>query len=161
MVYTDQFKQDLTAVSTNETFLLLLDIYHPTWGQTPPAPYTFHIVNDILGHDVSGITYEPYAFKFTAPQNNTSGATASLELDDVDRRFTMALRGIISRPTCTISLVKASDMTVVEGDAFVFLMHNMKVTKATVTFDLVKETILNNALSGYSIDSIDFPGFFS
>jgi hypothetical protein len=155
---TEQFKEQITAVSTDETFLLLLDITHPD----PTYGFTFHIVNDIIGHDVGGTIYEPYAFSFVAPKTTATGATASLVLDDVDRRFAVALSRVPSpQPTCTITLVKASDMTVAELDPWVFNLGKMNVSSATVTMDLLKETVLNNALSGFNIDATNFPGFFS
>lgn len=152
---TDTFKEQLTPPSTAEVFLFLLDIDHPSFA----TPY--HIVNDIVGHTVGGVVYEPYGFNFNLP-SSANGATASIELDDIDRRFTASFRSIASPATMTISLVSDRDMTIVEMDdgPLVYKLVNVKISGTTVTGDLKKDTILDNKLSGFYINSEDFPGFF-
>ena len=152
---TEEFKKQITPPSTAEVFLFLLDISHPDWAQ----PY--HVINDIVGHTINGVYYEPYGFEFVAPAS-TNNLVSSISLDDVDRRFTAALRGIVSPPTVTISLVSDRDFTVVEADGpWEFLMNNIQITGTIVTGELSKDSILNNKLSGHYVSSENFPGLFS
>lgn len=151
---TDAFKEQLTPPSTAEVFLFLLVIEHDDWAQ----PY--HIVNDIVGHTVSGTVYEPYGFEFQLPTSNT-GAKASIVLDDIDRRFTASLRSINSPPTVTITLVSDRDMTIAEADSpWEYKLVDTSISGTNVTGNLKKDTVLDNKLSGHYISSGNFPGFF-
>lgn len=149
---TEEFKKQLTPPSTAEVFLLLLTIEHDDWEE----PY--HIINDIVGHTVDGVFYEPYAFQFVP--SATESVDASLELDDIDRRFTASLRPILSPPTVTISLVSDRDMEIIEEGPWEYNLTKIVISGTTVTADLEQDTILDNNLTGHIISSTDFPGFF-
>jgi hypothetical protein len=152
---TNDFRKAITDLTTSEVILLLLKIEHDTW--TEP----FYLVNNLTAITSNGQLYEPYGFNFSAPSSASSGqAVASVTIDDVDRRFTAAMRQIITNAQVTVSLIRASDPNTLELDPWVFELDVVSVQGSNITADLRKETILNNNLTGHVINADTFPGLF-
>lgn len=95
--------QAVLAGWTDETFLELLSVTHPSIAQP------IRLVNDYQELVSNSETYSPFPFQAqTHVRSEERTAEATLTCDAVDLRLVRALRGLVGRPSVQYSVVMAS-----------------------------------------------------
>lgn len=129
--------ESLYAPETGEVWLQLVTIDHDDLV-TP-----IRIVNNTEDIVSDGQTFEACAFPSLLP-GSTDGELPSVELtvDNVDRRFTDAVRSITTPFTLTVEIVRASDPDVIEGGPYVYESRTFRLTAETLRIELTTESLM-------------------
>lgn len=150
---TNTTKKELLAQETGEVFCNLLVLSHPSWSM----PLRF--VDDTQGITIGGVAYEAKGFDFTPPDADASDATATVEIEDVDRRIMTVLQRSEDAPEITLSCVRRSEPdTPVDGPYSYDLSNLSAGGKGTLKLSLVRKSALSYNASPASYTNINFPG---
>lgn len=151
-----EFLKALFAANTDITPLMLLTISHPDFEQ--PARVVLN-TEDVISR---GERYLASYFKATPPLDSGDElASVTLEIDNVDREMTLALRTIQSPPKVTLEVVTNQLPDVVELGPFDFELKDVNYDTLKVTGTLAYEDILNEGFPSGAYNPSDFPGLFS
>lgn len=154
---TPEFTKSIMNLATDVVVLVTLDISHPDWTED------LHLVNNNVAITSGATIYEPYGFEFIpANPSQDSTTSATLTIEDIDRRLTLGLRSVTSPADISINVVSVDNVGVVtiEMGPFDFSIRDTTINGSAINLSLKTPSVLDNRLSGYYIDSIDFPGFF-
>lgn len=150
------FRKAVQARETEEAFLLLLTLTHPSL----PAP--IRVVNDGADLVVGALTFQRFPFMVTlAPEVEDQPPRAQLEICNVDRQIVTALRTVNGDPIAVeISMVMASSPTVIEAGPYQFTLRDTTYDAMVVTGTLTYEDILNRACPPRTMTPAAAPGLF-
>ena len=129
------FKQASNAVETGEVFLSLLEFTHSD------MPEPIYFVDNTVAVVSNGITYEPYPFRITLPEDK-QGVLPSVQLtiDNVDQRLIEAVRGFSNPPVVTLKIILASEPDNIEIQLDNLKLRNLTFNAFTITGSLVLDS---------------------
>jgi hypothetical protein len=147
--------QAVLARETGEVFLVLLKIEHPSI--TP-----IRIVNNTETVVITDGTYNPYPFEAVLPDDTDNPSPlVQLRIDNCDRAVIEQIRSIVGVPTCTMSVVLASNPNVVEVGPFVFSILHADYDALTINARIgYEEDFLNQAVPAQSYTPTNSQGLF-
>lgn len=150
------FRRAVQARETDEAFLLLLTLTHPS------LPTAIRVVNDGVDHVIGLETFQRFPFQVTlAPEVEDQPPRAQLEICNVDRQIVTALRSVSGDPiTVEISMVMASSPTVVEAGPYRFQLRDTSYDAMVVSGTLTYEDILNRPFPPRTMTPAAAPGLF-
>lgn len=152
---SDVFKRAIFASETDEVFLALVQIDHPSLAA--PIRVTSDGVDTVVGAD----TYVSFPFDLILPDDaDDRPPVATLRIDNVDRTIVETIRSITSPPTVTIRVVLASDPTVTEVEFSDFELRDVQYDALVVEGRLTLESFLDEPYPGARFDPSRFPGLF-
>lgn len=151
------FRQAATAPTTEEVFLMLLEIDHPTLGSP------IRVVNNNESITSNSNTYLPFHFEVALPDDREDTINeVDLRIDNVDRQIVTAIRQINSPADVTLQVVLASTPNTVEAGPYTFTMRNVQWDARFVTGKLVfSDDPLNTRFPDGTFTPGDFPALFS
>lgn len=144
----------LTAENTDEVWVVLLTIDHPTL--TDPI----RVANnneDVTSNDALYIGL-PFSIELPGEDADEPG-TASIQVPNVDREIVAAARGVTGRASATIEVVLASQPDLIEVGFYGLEMTEVEWDASTVRGRLRFEQIMTEPLSPI-ITPERFPGVF-
>jgi hypothetical protein len=152
---TPALKKALFAAQTGEVILPLLTVTHPD------MPEPIRVVRNTEDVTSRGHLYRGLAFGIPLPRDDgeTQG-TVRITLDNVDQRFTEAVRTTQTPAEAVIEFVLASDPDTVEAGPWTFTARSVAWNAQTVEFDLGYEDVLNAQHLVHSLDPNTAPGMF-
>jgi len=143
------------AQSTDEAYLVLLDIVHETG--------TFRICNNSTDVSYGGVTYFTYPFDIILPTNESEKVPAAqLTIDNVSRTLIDELRTQSSHMTAAIRIVAASDMVAGEHCAMWVEMQvrSVEYNSTSISCRLTNENYLAEPFPKGLFTQDSFPGLF-
>lgn len=145
------------AEQTGEAVVTLLTFSAASW----PDPIRVCDAGEDVESRSMVFTYFP--FKLERPgDDGESPPTASLVVDNVDRRIVEAVRQLTGELTVTVETVLASDPDVVEEGPISVVMRNVEYDASTVRGDLFpEEDLLNEPCPADTYTPGRFPGLFA
>lgn len=150
---TPATRKELLAQETGEVFCNLVVFSHPSWT----APLRF--VDDTVGIMVGGVAYAARGFDFNPPDADASDASATVEIEDVDRLITARLQSLEGTPEITLSCIRRGDpASPVDGPYAYDLSGMTQGGKGTVKLSLVRRSMLSYNASPSSYSNVNFPG---
>lgn len=151
---SDNFKQQILALSSSNAFLYLFEIDHV--DLTTP----FRIVNNNKSITSNGIIYDPLAFTLILPNKADQIPKSKLVIDNVDRQIYDVINAITGELTGKISLIMSSDPDTVELGPIEFKITNVTFDANRANFDLQFEDNLSLKYPGFDFTPNLFPGLF-
>lgn len=145
------------AEQTGEAVITLLTLSSPTW----PVPIRVCDAGETVVSRSE--EYSHFPFKLERPgEDGEAPPTASLTIDNVDRRIVEAVRQLTGDLTVTVETVLASDPDAVEEGPISVVMRNVEYDASTVRGDLYpEEDLLNEPCPADSYTPGRFPGLFA
>lgn len=154
---SDTARRAISSQETDEIFLVIAKIDHSTFD----APLLFvNNLEDIIRDDG---TYIGYPFSITLPiLGEDNLPTITLNIDNVDKRISIALQSLQTAPSVDISVVLASAPNTVEAGPFECLLRHVEVPLigGVVTATLNFEDLLNEPFPSGSFTPATAPGLF-
>lgn len=157
-------RRAINAQETDEVFLLLLTLSHPS------LPEPIRVVDNTVNITSRGHTYVAYPFKIDLPDDAPDESPrVRLEIDNVgvpddadplQRRVSDYIRAIDSPFTCALEIVLASTPDVVEAGPFEVKATSAEYDVMTVSAELGYEDLLNEPFPGDSFIPATHPGLF-
>lgn len=151
---SDNFKQQILALSSSNAFFYLFEIDHV--DLTTP----FRIVNNTQSITSNGIVYEPLAFTLVLPNKADDIPKSKLVIDNVDRQIYDVIDAIEGELTGSVSLIMSSDPDTVELGPIEFKITNVTFDKNRASFDLTFEDNLSLKYPAFDFTPNLFPGLF-
>lgn len=139
---------------TEEVWLLILKITHPALAEP------IRVVNNTENITSNGELYLAAAFKMDLPDDTEGVPSVDIEIDNVDRAITDAVRAISSPPSVVLSVILASTPDVIEAGPFDMTLASVDYNALKVTGTLIYEDILNEPFPGESFNPAKYPGLF-
>lgn len=142
------------AEATNEAWLVLLTIAHPTLSQP------IRLVNNNEDITSRNHVYTALSFEVELPNADPdSPPKARLRIDNVSREIIKTIREIQSPPTITLEVILASQPNTVEVTYTDMTLRNVDYDVASVSGDLSFESIFTEPIT-YTMTPSRFPGLF-
>jgi hypothetical protein len=130
------------AADTDEVWLLLLTIEHPTLA----TPLRF--VNNLESVTSRGNLYQAFPFEIELPgQDPESIGEARVKLDNIDRSIVASLRAMTVPPTATFEIILASQPDVIEASFEGLTLRNTDYDALSVRGVLRFEDIVSEPVS--------------
>lgn len=141
-------KQEAIKVSSGRVLLRFIEV-------------TFDgIVYKFVNNPVDVGAYNASNFKFVIPnKSNDYDLTTQLVIDNIDRVITSKIRSVLGE-TIPVKLWYAfSDTpTTYEVGAYNMRLSDANITAQTITLSAYTPNILQNQLTGFTMNTEDFPG---
>ena len=151
-----EFREGLYAQTTDEVFLLLVEI-----ESTEIKEGIVRFVNNPVDIVSNGETYYASAFRCVLPdEKEDSPPRATIEIDNVDRRIGLAIRGMQDRPRFTFKIVRASAPDDIEIEFNEFVLDSATIDKLVLTGTIGVSSVLNQTFPKDSYTPSLFPGMF-
>jgi hypothetical protein len=149
---SNTFKAAFFAQQTGEVPLILLQIVHAD------LPATICLVNNTADVTSNAVLYTAFPFQINIPCDDEEGTMPSVQLEicNVDRSITQAIRNIDSPPTIRAAIILWSDQDTIEAGWWEFTLKNVNYTAEVVTGDLGYEEILNDGFPEGSFTPEEF-----
>lgn len=148
-------RRALFAQETDQVFLLLLTIAHPS------LTASIRCVDNTEDIVSRGETYIAFPFEITLPdERDETPPRMRLRIDNVDRSIVQAVRTIQSPPTITLEVVLAASPSTIEARFDGFQLRQTTYDALTVEGDLEAEAVLSEPFPAGSFIPSDFPGLF-
>lgn len=149
------FRAAAYARETSQVFLTLLVIDHADLA-TP-----IRVVNNNTSVMSGGYTYTPFPFRVDFPQDSPDELpSVQLQIDNVSRDITVAIRTITGRPSATLYVVLASSPDTIDYGPVVCSITNVSVTDTLITAAMGGEDMLNTRYPKDLITPQTLPGLF-
>ncbi len=150
------FMQAMFSQQTGEAPVLLVEIDHTSLDD--PIRVTDYDVDITSNGDV----YVAFPFMIVLPTDIEGGAPrAKITIDNVDRSIVQAMREASGLPpTCTISLVLASDPDTIEATFPGFVMRNVSYNALTIEAELTLDVLTFEPFPAGRFRPGAFPGLF-
>lgn len=151
--------------STGEVPVLLLTIDHaltvPIRVSTDNAD-TFDVDGEtVRGTISSGQNFIYYPMEIILPDDSEDSVTsASLVIDNIDRKIMREIRQMSDSPTVTMQVVLASSPDTIEAEFDNFKFDSISADALTITGQLSLEHFFREPFPGTSMLPSNFPGLF-
>lgn len=161
---SETFKRAVFAQQTDEVFICLVTITHPSF--TAPIriasdPFEVLPIAGVRGVVSRGEEYVYLPFEIKLPSQDETGISrASLSVDNVDREIVSAVRGADSALGITIEVVMSSDVDVPEVAIQNFRLDRVTYDAFTVSGDISVEYFDLEPFPARRFTPSDFPGLF-
>ena len=119
--------EELLAQHTNEVYLHIVKIDHADLGS--PLRFVDNTV-DIVRSDG---TYTAAAFRVQLPAEDDQAPQIRLTIDNVDQSIIQVLRSLASRPSLSISVIRASNPNTIEIGPFDVTLSQFDYDKYSIT----------------------------
>jgi len=140
--------------STDAAFFFLLTVW------TPGDP-EIHLVNNLEPVTSRGITFEPYPFSLTLPNDDTTKTpTVTLTIDNVDRRLIELIRGLPTAPNVKVELVTNKFPDLVEREIDYLKVRTVDYDAFRITFTLEIQNVMARQFPAGSYDPVQFSDLF-
>lgn len=147
--------------------ILLMTITHSSLSEpirvsTDPTQRVIETTTDVIYGTISnGETYLFYPLSLSLPSEADEGpANMRIEIDNIHRDLTPAVRGLNSPPSVTTDIVLSSDVDNVIATWPEYLLVNWEMNAMTISGDLMLETLVAEPYPAGSFNPADFPGAF-
>lgn len=152
---TQEGLEALMAQDTEEVFLVLLTLSHPS------LLADICVVNNTEDIVSNGVTYIAFPFELTLPNDQyASNVRSQLRIDNVDRQIVQAIRSINTAPDVSFKIVRAASPDTAEATFPNFKLSNVTYDAQTVSGELVLEEYENEPYPGDDFTPANFPGLF-
>ncbi len=149
------FRQAIYSESTDETFIVLLEIDHTSLA----APIRV-CKNDVDITSNSNV-FTAYNFEIELPSDEDGNIPqAQLSIDNVDQALTEAIRAIDTPPSVRIMIVLGSDPDTIEVDFPDFVFTNISYNAFTITGTISVENFMNEPFPGDVFTPSMYPALF-
>lgn len=152
------------AQQTENAFILLLTIDHPTYAEPIRIcsdPYEVLPMAGVRGIISRGIEYVFLPFEFQLPNSDDTGLSrARLSIDNVDRQIVAAVRTADSAISIGMEIVTSRDPDVVEVSMQGFKLDNIEYNAMRVNGDISMEYFDLEPFPAGRFTPSDFPGLF-
>jgi len=143
------------AQQTDEVFLVLLEVDHPSLG----TPLRF--VNDSQDIVSELNTYTAFPFEVKLPDDQEGREPrAEVRIDNVSRELIDEIRSIQDPFTITFRVVLASSPSTIEWGPLEFLSQGVVYDANQITFAVVYSVFAEEPFPYQVFDTINFPGMF-
>ncbi len=150
---TSETKEAIFASETGQVMISLVTINHDDM----PAP--LRVCNNTEDVISNGETFVASAFDVDMPiQDGTSVPEMRVLLDNVDQRFTAAIRSALGFPTITLELVRAAAPDVVEQGPYELQLLNATIDHLVIEGQFGRPNLLNQTYPGETFNAENFPG---
>jgi hypothetical protein len=147
-------KRAAFASQTEQVFLLLLTITHPTM----PA---IRVVNNTETIVSNGETFVAFPFEINLPDMHEDRQPyMQLRISNVDRQIVQAIRTLTSPPLVRVDVVVASQPDTIEATFPDFSLRSVDYDALMVEGRLTLDDILSEPYPSGSMNPQDFPGLF-
>ena len=146
--------QSVNAEQTDEVWLVLLEITHPSLV-TP-----IRVVNNTQPIVSNGNTYLASAFNLTLPDDVQGLSFVEIEIDNVDRVIVDTIRALATPPSVSLFVVLADTPDSIEFGPHQMKLSDVDYNASTVKGTLIYEDLLNEPFPGRSFDKSRYPGLF-
>jgi hypothetical protein len=146
----------MNAQQTNAIILPLLTIDHAD------LPTPIRLVRNTQNIVSRSNTYTAFLFQMNMPQETGDKIPSmKLTLDNVDRRFTAALRSLNTPATVTYEAILADSPNEVEVGPYNYTMSQINIDESEITIELTFEDLLNATIPNEVVNPLGFPGVFA
>jgi len=143
------------AQQTDEVFLVLLEVDHPSLG----TPIRF--VNNNENITSNSNVYTAFPFEVTLPDDQESREPrAELRIDNISREIMDEVRSIQDPLTVTLSVILASSPNTIEWGPLEFLSQGVSYDATRITFSLIYSAFAEEPFPYLVFDQVNFPGMF-
>ena len=147
--------QGALAQQTDEIYLVLLEIDHPSLG----SPLRF--VNDSQDITSNMNLYTAFPFEVKLPDDQEGREPrAELRIDNVTRELIDEIRTIQDPFNVTLSVILASSPSIIEWGPMDMLSSGVVYDANNITFQLIYSVFAEEPFPYMVFDTIDFPGMF-
>jgi hypothetical protein len=154
MTLSTNAKEAVLASLTDEAFILLMEIDHPTLTQPIRVARNFeNIVSN-------GETFVGGWFKCGLPSDNDRNDAVEIEVDNVDRAIVDALRAADTAPTVNLMIVMASSPDTIEFGPVEMTMRDGTYDALKVRGSIIFEELFAEPFPGGSFTPASHPGLF-
>ncbi len=151
---TSVFRQAAFAQETDQVFLILLEINHP-------SILPIRVVNNYENITSKGNEYIGFPFDIELPQDAEDALPqVKLTICNVDRQIVKAVREVQGPPTMTLSVVLASDPDAIQAGPYTLTLREVSYDSMAVTATIMPEDVLNEAYPGDFFTPAYFPALF-
>lgn len=164
---TTEFLRASYAQETDQVPVFLLTITHPDMVDTirvssdPTQRITEFDTHIVYGTQSRGNDFLFFPFKLTLPGENENGPTpAKLELDNVRREYTAALRSMTGPASIDIELVLAGSPDTVVLEFPEYQLSQAKYDASMISASLEIEQLANEPFPALAFTPSYFPGLF-
>lgn len=158
---SDTYKEESGKQQTGETFLLLLQAYFPSDGNTYYYVNNYEPIDSVDMKSGSLVTYQPAAFSLDPGEHVSEEAPdVSLQFDGADRDFLSRLEKSSQRPTFNISLILSSDPDNFEFGPVEYRGQSFDVSPYTINVTMETLPILNEQVPATKFTSFLFSGLY-
>lgn len=148
-------KKEMFASQSADVPIILVTISHPDLDE--PICVNSSGVSVVS----NGVTYAPFPFELTLPNDEDSAAPkAKLVIDAIDRSIVAAIRSIQGPPSVAFQVVYYSSLDTVQASFSDFQLTNVTYDQGQVTGDLTIEDFTVEPYPQGSFTPGIFPGLF-
>lgn len=159
-----EFKAAVFSESTEEVFIALLTLSHPSFPddiRLTSDPMEVLPTAGVRGVISRGLEYVFLPFMLTLPgQDDTGIARASIVIDNVDRQTLAAVRLADSAVKVGFEIVLSSDVDVPEMVAADFVLEKIKYDALTVSGEITVENFDLEPFPFQRFTPSNYPGIF-
>jgi len=144
------------APETDQVFLILVEIAHPTWG-TP-----FYMVDNTVDIVSKGKTYTAWPFELTlGADTGDTLPEINLIIGNVDRSLVEIIRATVEPPTMAVSLVLAAAPDVADVYISGLTLRDVDYDALKITWTLYAESLADQRFPAETISlSSGYNGLF-
>lgn len=149
---TAALKQAIYSSSTEEAFLVLLEITHASLSEP------VRVTSDAVATTHDSNTYNPLRFKIALPDDDPDKfPTTTLEISNVDRRVVEAIRKITDAADVTMKVVLGSAPDTVEAGPITMKLRNVRYDQLNVSGDLESSDFSVEPFPAHTYNPVDYP----
>lgn len=149
------FNQASNAVETGEVFLSLLEFTHKDLAEP------IYFVDNTVAIQSNGITYLPYPFRLTMPDDKVGVLpTVQLSIDNVDRSLNELIRDLVNPPNVTLKIILASNPNAIEIQLDDLKLRNISFDAFTITGALIMDSPLGRNFPASTFNPKQYPSLF-
>lgn len=155
MTHTNAFIAQVYKQESDDPFLSLLTLTHPSFGN-------LYFVNNTESVISNGITFEPFPFELVLPADDGEAIKdIKLSLDNASLELIDELRSITDYIWVNLKLVLASNPDLVELELGELKINYIEYDASTITANLVMDNFLGTDLSSEKYTPSLYPGLFT
>lgn len=163
------FKSAAFAQETGRVPIFLITLSHTDLEEdilisTDPTAELEGLTTDtqkVYGTTSNGDDYVFLPVRIKLPDDTEDGpGVMKLEIDNVHRGYTEAIRTVFTPVTCQVDIVLDNDLDTIEASWPEFLLTNIKYDAPIITGTLTLETLMTEPLPAGTFIPSHYPGLF-
>lgn len=155
--FSNDLIAQLFAENSDDPFLALFSISHPTWVDT------IYLVNNTVSITSNGQTFEPFPIRLKLPSDD--GETirkVEIEFDNVSLELIEEIRTITDdKMEVKIEMVLASNPDLVEFELAELIIKNISYNEKTIRATLYMDDFLNTEMPSEKYSPTLYPGLYN
>ena len=152
--FSNTMKEAMAAQETGEREVVLLILEHSSLSSP------IRLVNNMTAVTHNGDTYQAFAFEAVLPEQSDRVRSASLRIDNADRRLVSELRSIQDPMTITFRVVLLSDPDTTELEVGPLRVESADIGLTEINLKLGAEPVAYEPFPQGRFTPADFPGLF-